>query len=290
MNGAFAYKQVGEYDKAIAMYELFISKYGSEATLRLLRDGDPGAKPPVGPDGARYEKRVGYLKEAYDALASSYILFFSYPPRGRDLRADRQQRALRRRAASRGEPTVVGALCEPGDEAGMRRERERFRTLGASPTEMAEADFIVASSALKKWDELSRTRGPTERRGRAPWPRWTSTSARTRGRTPRRRTWCRRRTGAPRRGARARAADTQRWWEHTIAAFQRFRSLAPSKDGQSAALGSLEAAMAAEAEYTLIDQELAREFDYEPVTTGTRGPWWRSSTSTSRRPSTRAAG
>jgi tetratricopeptide (TPR) repeat protein len=42
MNGAYAYKQVGEYDKAIEMYELFIAKYGNEATLEKLEKG--GAK------------------------------------------------------------------------------------------------------------------------------------------------------------------------------------------------------------------------------------------------------
>jgi tetratricopeptide (TPR) repeat protein len=39
MNGAYAYKQVGEYDKAIEMYELFIAKYGNEATLDKLQKG-----------------------------------------------------------------------------------------------------------------------------------------------------------------------------------------------------------------------------------------------------------
>src|SRR5690606_28801201 len=33
MNGAYAYKQVGEYDKAIAMYRLFLERYGDENTL-----------------------------------------------------------------------------------------------------------------------------------------------------------------------------------------------------------------------------------------------------------------
>jgi tetratricopeptide (TPR) repeat protein len=47
MNGAYAYKQVGEYDKAIEMYELFISKYGDEKTLQTLKNGDPKANPPV---------------------------------------------------------------------------------------------------------------------------------------------------------------------------------------------------------------------------------------------------
>jgi len=263
MNGAFAYKQVGEYDKAIAMYELFIAKYGSEATLRVLRDGDPGAKPPVGPDGARYEKRVGYLKEAYDALASSYVLFFAYPRAAgtfEQIASNEHFDAEQRREASRQSLALYASL---GDAAGMRRERERFRALGASPKEMAEADFVVASSELKKWDEYSPDEGANQQaraRAMAAMDEYFRThqgqdaaasylvqaaywSAKTR--------------------RAARAADTQRWWGHTIAAFERFRSVAPSQDGQSAALGSLEAGMAAEAEYTAIDQELAREFDYD---------------------------
>ena len=79
MNGAYAYKQVGEYDKAIEMYELFISRYGSEATLKKLRDGDPKANPPVAPDPKKYEERVKYLKGADEALAAAYVLFFDYP-------------------------------------------------------------------------------------------------------------------------------------------------------------------------------------------------------------------
>ena len=47
MDAAYAYKQVGEYDKAIEMYELFISKYGDEKTLQKLKNGDPKANPPV---------------------------------------------------------------------------------------------------------------------------------------------------------------------------------------------------------------------------------------------------
>src|SRR5258706_2251041 len=43
MNGAFAYKQVGEYDKAIGMYELFISAYGNDKRLDALSRGDPTA-------------------------------------------------------------------------------------------------------------------------------------------------------------------------------------------------------------------------------------------------------
>ena len=48
MNGAYAYKQVGEYDKAIEMYELFIARYGNEKKLeQAARTATRRRKPPV---------------------------------------------------------------------------------------------------------------------------------------------------------------------------------------------------------------------------------------------------
>ena len=37
INGAFAYKQVGEFGKAIGMYDKFISEYGSNERLTTLQ-------------------------------------------------------------------------------------------------------------------------------------------------------------------------------------------------------------------------------------------------------------
>src|SRR5690606_25293396 len=42
-----------------------------------------------------------------------------------------------------------------------------------------------------------------------------------------------------------------------------YRQVAPRQDGRSAALGSPEASMAAEADYTMLDAELKAKFDYE---------------------------
>ena len=53
------------------------------------------------------------------------------------------------------------------------------------------------------------------------------------------------------------------WWKITIAAFERYKSTAPQKDGRSEALGSREAGMAAEAEYTMLDEEIRQKWDYE---------------------------
>src|SRR6185295_13411895 len=155
MNGAFAYKQVGEYDKAIEMYELFIARYGNEKTLSALKNGDAKAKPPVVAQPKKYEERVKYLQSAYDALAGAYVLFFNYPRAAEtyDKISNNQNfpEKDRREAARQG----LSLYASLGDRGGMGRARERFQSLGASPKEMAEADFIVASAELKRWDPYS---------------------------------------------------------------------------------------------------------------------------------------
>jgi hypothetical protein len=55
----------------------------------------------------------------------------------------------------------------------------------------------------------------------------------------------------------------QEWYKRTIAAFDQWKAVAPKKDGQSSALSTPEAAMAAESEYTLLDQEIRDKFDYD---------------------------
>ena len=61
----------------------------------------------------------------------------------------------------------------------------------------------------------------------------------------------------------ARSGDENKWWKATITAFNQWERLAPKKDGKSSALGSREADMGGEAEYTLIDKDLIKKFDYE---------------------------
>lgn len=263
MNGAFAYKQVGEYDKAIAMYELFISRYGSEQTLRRLQNGDPQATPPVPPDPRRYEERVGYLKNAHDALASSYVLFFNYPRAAETydkISTNTNFKTDDRREAARQALSLYASLS---DRTGLARARERFATLGASPTETAEADFIVASAELKRWDPYSPDQGSNAAARRAAQRAMDEYVQVHKNRDPAAQYVVQAAYWSSRTRKAVSAGDTNRGWQDTIAAFDKWRRLAPVENGRSSALGSREAGMAAEAEFSLLDEELQKKFDYE---------------------------
>jgi len=264
MNGAYAYKQVGEYDKAIEMYELFIARYGSDEKLRTVRDGDPSAKPPVGPSPEKYEERVGFLKMAYDALASSYVLFFDYPEAAstfEKISSTEHFAEADRREAARQALTLAASL---GDEAGMRRARQGLSALGASPHDLAEADFVVASSALKAWDPASPSRGTNER-ARDAAESAMRTYYETNARNPNASEFLVEAAYWVARSKRStRDAREGQWWEATKQAFEAFRRAAPTKpDGLNAALGTRQAAYAAEAAYIQIDDAIERGFDYD---------------------------
>jgi hypothetical protein len=263
MNGAFAYKQVGEYDKAIEMYELFISRYGNEKTLTALKNGDAKAKPPVAAQPKKYEERVKYLQGAYDALAGAYVLFFNYPRAAEtyDKISNNQHFAQnnRREAARQG----LSLYASLGDRGGMTRARERFQSLGASPKEMAEADFTVASAELKRWDPYSADEGANaaaRRNAQRAMDDYFTVNNKKESAAQyvvQAAYW-----SAKTRKA-VLAGDTNKWWDTTIASFERWKKLAPQEGGKNSALGSREANMAAEADFTMRDEEISRAFDYE---------------------------
>jgi hypothetical protein len=261
MNGAYAYKQVGEYDKAIEMYELFISRYGNEQTLQKLRTGDPKAQPPVQADQRKYEERVKYLKGAHDALANANVLFFNYP-RAADtfekISGNGHFAQNDRREAARQALSLYSSI---GDASGMGRARKRMGELGASPKDIAEADFIVASAEMKKWDEFSPDTGANANARRRAMTAMEEYYARNRNQDAAAQWVVHAAYNVAKTRRAAQANDTNKWWQSTIGAFEKYRRVAPAQGGQPT--GTREAAMAAEGEYTLLDQEITRGFDYE---------------------------
>ncbi len=263
MNGAYAYKQVGEYDKAISMYELFIAKYGNEQTLQKLQSGDAKAKPAVPADPKKYEERVKYLQGAHDALAGAYVLFFNYP-RAADtydkISNNTHFSQTARRTAAQQALSLYASL---GDKGGMTRARERFQELGASPKEIAEADFVVASAELKRWDQYSADEGANAAARRTAQAAMDNYYTANRAKDPAAEFLVQAAYWSAKTRKAVAASDTNKWWDNTIAAFAKWKTLAPVAGGKSSALGSREAGMAAEAEFTELDQENQRSFDYE---------------------------
>lgn len=264
MNGAYAYKQVGEYDKAIEMYELFISQYGSQQKLDALQKGDPKANPPVAADPKKYEQRVKFLKGAYDALASARVLFFNYPKAAETFDTISRNPNFEQKDQREAAHQALSLYSSLGDTGGMNRAKERFYSLGASPKDKAEADFIIASADVKKWDEFSPDTG-------------TNSAARQRAEASMKAYYDHNKNNDQAAQYVVRAAyyvakskrashapSVNQAWEDVIKAFERYRAVAPKgKDGGNSAVGSAEAAMAAEGAFTLADQDIRSSFDYE---------------------------
>ncbi|MEP7050371.1 MAG: hypothetical protein ABJB12_08470 [Pseudomonadota bacterium] len=263
MNGAFAYKQVGEYDKAIAMYELFIAKYGNEQTLQKLQNGDAKAKPPVPAEPKKYEERVKYLQGAHDALAGAYVLFFNYPRAAETydkISNNTHFSQVDRRTAAQQALSLYASL---GDKGGMTRARERFQQLGASPKEIAEADFVVASAELKRWDQYSGDDGANAAARRSAQNAMDNYYDANKGKEAAAQFLVQAAYWSAKTRKAVASGETNKWWDNTIAAFAKWKALAPVTGGKNSALGSREAGMAAEAEFTELDQDDARSFDYE---------------------------
>ncbi|AUX45753.1 hypothetical protein SOCE26_072490 [Sorangium cellulosum] len=260
MNGAYCYKQVGDYDQAIAMYSLFIKEYGSEENLAKLEKGDPEANPPKNPDPKRYADRVKYLKQAYDALSAAYVLFFNYRSAAETYdtiaRNTRFEQAARRDAAR----NSVLLYANIGERDKMTASRATFMSLNPPPEQKADIDFLVSSADLKAWDEQGPDDGPNRAArlkavqsmeayyaanknnpaasGYVVQAAYHASKMRAAGGDPKAREWC----------------------KNTTNAFTSFRTSAADK---TKALGSVQADMAAECAYKAIDERIKAEFDYD---------------------------
>lgn len=260
MNGAYCYKQVGDYDQAIEMYSLFIKEYGNDANLTKLDKGDPDAKPPKKPDPKRYAERVKYLKQAYDALSAAYVLFFNYRTAAETYdtiaRNDRFEKPARRDAAR----NAVLLYANVGDNNKMIASRSNFLGLDPPPEQKADIDFLVASADLKTWDEHGLDEGPN-RTARLKAIASMEGYYNANRANPSATAYL---IQAAYHAAKLRAAggdaskkSARDWCKKTTNAWSAFKS------GAEKALGSLQADMAAECAYRAVDERIEADFDYE---------------------------
>jgi hypothetical protein len=263
MNGATAYKQVGDYDQAIDMYTLFIKEYGNEDHLKKLEKGDASVTPPKPADAKKYGERVGFLKQAYDALSAAYVLFFNYRSAAESYdtisKNTRFEKPARREAAR----NAVVLYANIGDNPKMLASRSTFFSLDAPPEKRAEVDYLVASADLKSWDE----HGPDDGANRTERLKAIAAMDAYYAQNKAKNEAAAFVVSAAYHSAKLRKAGKDSkaadWCKSTISAFEKFRTTAKMVDGKNSAFGSPEADMAAECAYYPIDERIRAEFDYE---------------------------
>ncbi|MEM1032646.1 MAG: hypothetical protein AAGN82_20035 [Myxococcota bacterium] len=260
--GATAYKQIGEYDKAIEMYALFIKEYGNEERLARLEKGDPANGTP--PDKDEYEARIEKLKIAYDALAEAYVLFFDYEQAAQTYEkiasikrfSDADQRSAAQNA--------VFLYANIGARDKVEATKNEFYRMNPSAAEKAEIEWRIASADYKQWDSRGQNQGTNataRRKALASMDAYFLKFNRDRGADPFTVQAAFYASKLRRAGGDTRAADD--WCRKTVTAFGNYKSSAGQEEGRDKAMGTRQADMAAECAYRAIDRELKRDFDYD---------------------------
>ncbi len=252
INGAYAYKQIGNYDKAIEMYQLFISKYGDDSVLTKLEKGSAD-------DQKKYQERLKYLNQAYTDLSNAYILFFNYQAAAETYEkiANIKRFPLdQRKQAARNALVLYSNL---NNRSKMMAMHDLYLSFKPSSSETAEADYLVAQTDYKQWDDSGSDSGANhEARVRA-----TDSLKAFFDKYKSKREAAQYNVNAAYSLMKMYQSVNQKstsldWAKSTVKAFETYRSANSEK-----ALGSPEADMAAECDFDQIDHELKQKFDYD---------------------------
>jgi tetratricopeptide (TPR) repeat protein len=273
INSAFCYKQVGEFNKAIDLYQLFISNYGSEDILDRLEKGgmDPETKQKTGPDLPQYQERIKYLGMAYDALSTTYYGFFAYQRAaesfGRIANNTRFDDERRSNAARIG----MVLYSNLGDRSNMTRmygvlvdPKMRLTT-----DKRSEADYLKASFDYGQWNPTGvESAGNAAARAQA-----ISTLTQFHSANKNSPESSRFVLEASYRIAKMMQAANdpgyRAWFKTTISDWEVFRSrplTVTTPDGKQAQIQATDAPYAdygGEADFTLVDEQVRTSFDYD---------------------------
>jgi tetratricopeptide (TPR) repeat protein len=266
INSAFCYKQVGEFNRAIELYQLFIGSYGSEDILNRLERGDPKQNAP--PDPAQYKERINYLGMAYDALSTTYYGFFAYQRAAESFakiattpRFDDQRRANAARIA-------MVLYSNLGDRTNMNKMYGSFvdPKMRLTADKRAEADYLRASFDYGLYNPNGGESGANAAARRQAIATLTQFHASNRGNPEAARYTL---EAAYRIGKMMQAANDpayRNWFKTTIADWEYFKAHAASasggKSGQITASDPPYSDYGGEADYTLVDEDVRAGFDY----------------------------
>lgn len=259
MNAAYAYKQIGEYNKAIALYNLFISDYGSDARLNALQKGDPKTK--AAPDLKKYNERIGYLGEAYSALGETYYSFFNYQRAAETydkVASNERFPEAKRRDNARNAMVLYANL---GQRDKMMSTYRILLKSNPATDDKALADYTVASYDYKQWSASAGDTGANRQTrlaaeqsliGYFQAQRTSPGAAKYLVEAAYATAHMKQSVSDP--GARA-------WFKSTVTAWDNYRAKAPVKENRSEAQLPPYVDYAAEAEFTLLDGDIRDKFD-----------------------------
>ncbi|MBK6690934.1 MAG: hypothetical protein IPG50_01790 [Myxococcales bacterium] len=260
MNAAYAYKQVGEFNKAIELYNKFIAEYGSETRLQTLQKGDAKAK--TAPDPKRYQERLGFLATAYDELGTTYYGFFNYQRAAETydkVAGNERFDDARRKTAAKNAMILYANMAQ---REKMRGQYNIFLKLRPTAEEKSNADFLVANYDYAQWNPAGGDAGQNRQsrlaaqqslagffnlnKANASASKYVLQAAYQNAKMQRS----------------AGDAGYRTWYKNTIAAWETFKSRGTTtKDGKNEALTPPFADYPAEAEFVLADEEIRAKYE-----------------------------
>ncbi|MFO0663106.1 MAG: tetratricopeptide repeat protein [Polyangiaceae bacterium] len=255
MNAAYAYKQVGEVAKAIELYNKFISEYGNEDRLNKLQKGDPKTKAPADPK--KYEERLRYLNDAYDALGTTYYSFFNYQRAAETYEKVANSERFdseKRKVASKNAMVLYANM---GQRDKMNSQYKVYVSLKPSAEEKTSADYLIATYDYKQWNPKGGDTGQnrTVRQNaqtaledfnrKAPAGKYKVEAMYFLAKM-------KKTVGENNRAA----------LKAVVAAWEDYKRVAPAgKDGKSAAFEPPYVDYAAEADFTMVDEDIKEKYD-----------------------------
>ncbi|MCC6653492.1 MAG: hypothetical protein IT348_20240 [Candidatus Eisenbacteria bacterium] len=135
--------------------------------------------------------------------------------------------------------------------------------IAADPLVAPPADYAIAASELKKWNEFSPDVGANQTARENAQKAMMGYYSAKRNKSEAARYVVHAAYHVAKMKAASGAIDTEKWWKNTIKAWESYKKVAPVEEGRNSAVGSPEATLAAQAEYTLLDQEITKKFDYQ---------------------------